>query len=168
MVHDYSKLNNPLPDLEEIPDDNDDDDECHLTSSAEIMYQAFTETNLQKGDPKTLKEAKLSPEWPEWEKAIQAELKQLREMGTWDLVDPPKGREPITNKWVFVKKLGKNGELLKYKVRLVARGFTQQPRMDYNETYSPVVRLETIRTIIAQAVKEDWEIQQMDVCKEIR
>ena len=46
---------------------------------------------------------------------------------------------------------------------LVARGFTQQPRMDYNETYSPIVRLETICVIIAQAVKEDWEIQQMDV-----
>ena len=76
MVHNYSKLNDPLPDLEEIPND-DDDKECHLMSSAEIVYQAFTETNLQKGDPKTLKEAKLSPEWPEWEKAIQAELKQL-------------------------------------------------------------------------------------------
>ena len=48
-------------------------------------------------------------------------------------------------------------------MRLVARGFTQQPRMDYNETYSPIVRLETICAIIAQAVKEDWEIQQMDV-----
>ena len=91
MVHDYSKLNDPLPDLEEIPNDNDNDNECHLMSLAEIVYQAFTETNLQKGDPKTLKEAKPSPEWPEWEKAIQAKLKQLREMGTWNLVDPPKG-----------------------------------------------------------------------------
>ena len=90
-VHNYSKLNNPLPNLEEIPDDNDNDKECHLMSSAKIMYQAFTETNLQKGDPKTLKEAKLSPEWPEWEKAIQAKLKQLQEMDTWDLVDPPEG-----------------------------------------------------------------------------
>ena len=82
IVHNYSKLNDPLPDLEEIPDDDDDDKECHLMSLAKIMYQAFTETNLQKGNPKTLKEAKLSYEWPEWEKAIQAELKQLREMGT--------------------------------------------------------------------------------------
>ena len=48
-------------------------------------------------------------------------------------------------------------------MRLVARGFTQQPRMDYNETYLPVVRLKMIHTIIAQAIKEDWEIQQMDV-----
>ena len=114
-------------------------------------------------DPRSLKEAMSSPEWPEWEKAIQTELDTLRQMGTWELVDAPENRKPVSNKWVFVRKYDKNGNLQKYKARLVARGFSQIPGMDYNETFSPVVRLETIRAILALAVAENWEIQQMDV-----
>ena len=84
-------------------------------------------------------------------------------MGTWELVDAPEDRNPITNKWVFVRKYDKDRNLQKYKACLVARGFSQMPGMDFNETFSPVVRLETIRTILVLAVAEDWEIQQMDV-----
>ena len=142
VTHDYSKLNDPLLDLEDILDDDDDEDE--RMSSAEAAYQAFTKTNLRRGDPKSLKEAKESPKWPNWEKAVQAELDQLHDMGTWKLVDPPENRTPMTNKWIFVKKLGKDGELLKYKARFVARGFSQQPGMDYNETFSLVVQLKMI------------------------
>ena len=83
-------------------------------------------------------------------------------MGTWELTDPPPNRVPITNKWVFIKKFSKDSKLQKYKVRLVARGFTQRLGMDY-KTFSPVIHLETICTILVQAVKKDWEIQQMDV-----
>ena len=84
-------------------------------------------------------------------------------MGTWELTDPPPNRVPTTNKWVFIKKFSKDSKLQKYKVRLVARGFTQRLGMDYNETFSPVIHLETICTILVQAVKKDWKIQQMDV-----
>ena len=65
-------------------------------------------------------------------------------MGTWEMADAPKDRKPVTSKWVFIKKYDKDGNLQKYKVRLVARGYTQVPSMDYNETFAPVVRLETI------------------------
>ena len=94
---------------------------------------------------------------------MRAELDQLDKMGTWELVDPPAGRAPIPNKWVLTKKYDKDGNLLKYKARLVAKGYLQQPGMDYTDTFSPVVHLETIRTLLALAVAEDWEIQQMDV-----
>jgi len=94
---------------------------------------------------------------------VQAELDQLNKMGTWELVNPPEGRTPITNKWVLTKKYDKDGNLQKYKARLVARGYSQQPGMDYTDTFSPVIRLETIRTLLALAVAEDWENQQMDV-----
>ena len=90
-------------------------------------------------DPKSLKDAMNSPEWPEWKKAIRTELETLQRMGTWELVDAPEDRKPITNKWVFVRKYDKDGNLQKYKARLVARGFSQMPGMDYNETFSPVV-----------------------------
>jgi hypothetical protein len=73
-------------------------------------------------DCHSLKEAKASSEWPDWEHAIQAELDQLQEMGTWQLVDKPPDAVPIANKWVFTKKRNKEGKLTKYKARLVAKG----------------------------------------------
>ena len=131
--------------------------------SAKATYYAFTQTGIVGEDSKSIDEARWSPEWPEWEKAIEAELTQLQNMGMLELTDPPPNRVPITNKWVFVKKFRKDGKLQKYKVRLVARGFTQRLGMDYNEMFSPVVCLKTICTILVQVVKEDWEIQQIDV-----
>ena len=142
--------------------DDHDEDESGISSAAQV-YAAFSESDLGGQDPKILKEAMQSSDWPEWEKAIQTELGTLKQMDTWELVDAPKDRKPITNKWVFVRKYKKNGNLQKYKAGLVAGGFMQVPGMDYNETFSPVVQLEMIRAILALAITEDWEIQQMDV-----
>ena len=132
-------------------------------TSANQVYATFCETQIAPNNPKTLTEARRSPEWPQWEKAIQDKLDQLHKMGTWELVDPPKGRVPVGNKWVLTKKYDKQGNLQKFKARLVAKGYTQMPGMDYMDTYTPVVCLETIHTLLALAISEDWEIQQMDV-----
>jgi hypothetical protein len=115
------------------------------------------------GEPESLEEAKRSPEWPEWEKAIKIELGQLTEMGTWKLIEKSKDAIPISNKWVFLKKLNKHGEIIKYKARLVAKGCSQRPGYDYLETFSPVVRMETIRAILALVPIKGLKIQQMDV-----
>ena len=98
------KTNNPDCPNEEIPklDDDPDEDEYEM-SLATHVYMAFNDSTLGK-DPKTLKEAMSSPEWPEWEKAVKTELMTLNEMGTWELADAPDDRQPITNKWVFVRK----------------------------------------------------------------
>ena len=114
-------------------------------------------------DYHSLKEARESPEWPEWERAIRSELDQLSRMGTWDLVDKRDGIIPIANKWVFTKKRDKSGRVTKYKARLVAKGCAQRPGHDYVETHSPVVRLETIRAILALVPTEKLIVQQMDV-----
>ena len=67
------------------------------------------------GDELTsLKEAKISPDWPEWEKAMKIELDLLLEKGTWELVQKPPNAVPISNKWVFIKKRNKEGEVIKY------------------------------------------------------
>jgi Reverse transcriptase (RNA-dependent DNA polymerase) len=87
----------------------------------------------------SLKEAKESPNWPEWEKAIQAELKQLQEKGTWELVDQPANVIPLKNKWVFILNRDKEGCITRYKARLVVKGFGQCLGHDYLETHSPVV-----------------------------
>lgn len=153
----YRYLNDPFPDEEE-----EEEEEFQLTS-AERIYAAFTETPLGGDEPRSLKEAKQSPEWPEWEHAVQTVLAQLQEMGTWKLVDKPVDAVPISNKWVFLKKYNKLGDLLKYKGRLVAKGCAQRPRQDYLETFSPVIRLETIQAVLALAVLKELKIQQMDV-----
>jgi hypothetical protein len=74
------------------------------------------------GDPKSLKEAMRTPEWPEWERTIKIELNQLLETRTWLMVNRPNDAIPIANKWVFNRKFSKSGKLQKYKARLVAKG----------------------------------------------
>jgi hypothetical protein len=79
------------------------------------------------------------------------------------LVPLPKDKKPISCKWVFKIKHGVDGEVERYKVRLMARGFTQTFRMDYNETFTPVTKFVSIRCILALPTIEDMEIHQMDV-----
>jgi len=82
---------------------------------------------------------------------------------TWTLIPLPIGRKPVSCKWVFKIKQGTNGEVERYKARLVARGFTQTYGVDYNETFAPVTKFTSIRCILALAALEDMEIHQMDV-----
>jgi hypothetical protein len=77
----------------------------------------------------------------------------------------PEGRQPIGNKWVFVQKQDKKGSVEKHKVRLVAQGFSQRPGLDFSETgtFAPVMRFDTLQTLLAIAAVEDWDIQQLDI-----
>ena len=86
-------------------------------------------------------------------------------MGTWELVDKPLSAIPIANKWTFVKKWSKTGEIVKYKARLVVKvkGCAQCPGYDYVETFSPVVCMETIRAVLALLPIKKLKIQQMDI-----
>ena len=113
--------------------------------------------------PDSLEEAKRTSEWTEWDKAVKIELDQLEKTGTWILVDKPKDAIPISNKWVFDKKRNKSGEITRYKARFVAKGCSQRPGYDYLETFSPVVRMETIRAILSLVPIKKLKIQQMDI-----
>ena len=85
------------------------------------------------------------------------------EIHTWDLVELPQGRKPIGCKWIFKEKHGKDGSIMRYKAHLVAKGYTQKYGVDYDETFSPVVRFSSIRAILAFAVQNDMLIHQMNV-----
>jgi hypothetical protein len=126
------------------------------TKEVERATMAFSK------EPQTMEEAN-GEDAKKWEIAMQEEYNSLLVNNTWSLVLLPKGRKPISCKWVFKIKHGVDGEVQRYKVRLVARGFTQTFGVDYNETFAPVAKFVSIRCILALAAIEDMEIHQMDV-----
>ena len=89
----------------------------------------------------------------------------LEKKGTWDVVKKPKGKVPVGCKWVFIIKYNSNGTVDRYKARLVAKGFTQTYGIDYQETFAPVAKLNTIRILLSIATNLDWKLQQLDVKK---
>ncbi|BBH01653.1 hypothetical protein Prudu_011986, partial [Prunus dulcis] len=98
-----------------------------------------------------------------WLKAMEDELQMIEKNETWELVDRPTEKPVIGVKWVYKTKLNLDGSVQKNKARLVAKGYAQKPGLDYNETYAPVARLDTIRTLIALAAKKGWKLFQLDV-----
>ena len=114
-------------------------------------------------EPRSLAEAKKGGDWPLWEKAIHEELATLKAAGTWELTEKPEGVNVVGSKWVFRAKKDAAGKIVRYKARLVAQGFSQIPGVDYFDTFAPVARLASIRTVLAFAASEDLETGQIDI-----
>jgi hypothetical protein len=100
---------------------------------------------------------------PNWRVAMEDEYKALMSNGTWELVSRPRDSNVITGKWIFTHKLRADGSFDRYNARWVLRGFTQRPGVDYDETFSLVVKPATVRTVLSIAVSRDWPIQQLDM-----
>ncbi|XP_059458367.1 uncharacterized mitochondrial protein AtMg00820-like [Corylus avellana] len=98
-----------------------------------------------------------------WKEAIDDEMESIMFNNTWILVDLPSGSKSIGCKWIFKKKMKSDGSIDKYKARLVAKGFRQSKGIDYFDTYAPVARISSIRTLISLASIYNLEIHQMDV-----
>ncbi|KAM1736282.1 hypothetical protein ACFXTH_014568 [Malus domestica] len=82
---------------------------------------------------------------------MSTEIEMIEKNDTWELVKRPFDKPVIGVKWVYNTKLNLDGSVQKNKARLVAKGYSQKPEVDFNETFAPVVRLDTIRTLIALA-----------------
>ncbi|PWA86467.1 gag/pol polyprotein [Artemisia annua] len=100
---------------------------------------------------------------PEWRQAMAEEFDALVRNGTWSLVPCAKNTNVIDSKWVYRIKRDANGNVTRYKARLVAKGFNQKPGIDYQETFSPVVKATTIRVLLSLAVTNQWSLRQLDV-----
>jgi hypothetical protein len=113
--------------------------------------------------PTTLSEALGGPDGDKWKESVEDEYKSLLENETWELTDLPPGKRAITTKWVFRHKYGPDGELVRHKTRLVAKGFQQKKGVDYDEVFAPVGKGTTLRVLLAAAANLGWSIEQMDV-----
>ena len=113
--------------------------------------------------PSTLDDARKRADWPKWKEAMDEEISTLRKMDTWKVTNLPKDRKPISCRWVYALKKNANGDIIRYKARLVARGFSQEYGTDYKETFAPVIRLDALRLILALAAIFGWDMQQMDI-----
>ena len=114
-------------------------------------------------DPTDVNEAVNGPDAKEWKSAIIEEYIALMENSTWDIVDLPKGQKLIDSRFVLKTKLRSNGEIERRKARLVAKGYNQRPGIDFHETFAPVVRMSTIRIMMALATEMKLIVHQMDV-----
>ncbi|KAL2932969.1 Retrovirus-related Pol polyprotein from transposon TNT 1-94 [Bienertia sinuspersici] len=102
-------------------------------------------------------------QYPEWVAAMEKELQALEANDTWELTSLPPGKKAIGCKWVYKTKFKPNGEVERYKGRLVARGDKQISGKDYKHTFSPVAKLTTVRVVLALAAVKRWDIQQLDI-----
>ncbi|KAI0508127.1 hypothetical protein KFK09_014261 [Dendrobium nobile] len=111
-------------------------------------------------DPTSYTEAARSEQW---RRAMSAEFQAVQSQGTWDLVPPSPDQNVLGCKWTFRTKYLADGTIARHKARLVAKGFDQEHRLDYNETFSPVTKMPTIRILLVLALHHGWKIHQLDV-----
>ncbi|KAI3791229.1 hypothetical protein L2E82_04923 [Cichorium intybus] len=133
----------------------------HITTDGDTFVSDRTLINLD--EPANYREAVAGPESAKWKEAMDSEIKSMYDNQVWNLVDNVPGRNTVGCKWNFKKKTDIDGKVHTFKARLVAKGFTQTPGIDYDDTFSPVAKIKSIRIMLAIAAFYDYEIWQMDV-----
>jgi hypothetical protein len=115
------------------------------------------------GEPECYAEAMEDEHKKEWVEAMQDEMTSLHENSTFELVKLPKGKKALKNKWVYKVKTQEHTSRPRYKARLVVKGYSQRKGIDFEEIFSPVVKMGSIRVILGLAASLDLEVEQMDV-----
>ena len=128
-------------------------------SIANFVFMALALTDAE---PQSIAQAKKLADWNKWQEALNEEYKSLLSNGTYEITDKPKDRKVVKCKWVLKKKYDSNGKVERYKARLVAKGFTQTKGIDYNATFAPVVKFNTLRILLSLAAYHDWNLHNMD------
>ena len=114
-------------------------------------------------EPESYADAMEDENRKKWIEAMQDEMNSLHENHTYELVKLPKGKRALKNKWVYRIKQDESTSHPRYKARLVVKGFTQRKGIDFDEIFSPVVKMTSIRVVLGLAASLDLEIEQMDV-----
>ena len=127
---------------------------CNLISFCALLNKHREKVKIIQGyeEPNTYAEASTDPNWVD---AMHKEIKAPSDNHTWNVVSLPHNKKPIGNRWVYKVKLKSGGTLERFKARLVAKGYNQRQGVDYEETFSPVVKMATVRCILAVAARHD-------------
>ncbi|KAH9671402.1 Integrase catalytic domain-containing protein [Citrus sinensis] len=124
-------------------------------------YTAISDEHVQ--DPTSCNKALIDRNVEFWKKAMNQEMESMYSNKVWELVEAPNGVKLIGCKWIYKRKRGVDRRVETFKARLVAKGFTQKKEIDYEETFSPVAMLKSIKILLSIAAVLDYEIWQMDV-----
>ena len=109
-------------------------------------------------DPSNYNEAVQDKDATLWQKAMNTEIESMYSNQVWTLVDPAVGVKPIGCKWIYKRKRGIDGKVETFKARLVAKGYTQKEGFDYEETFSPVTMIKSIKILLSIIAHMDYEI----------
>lgn len=136
------------------------DRDCHSSKRYNPQeYKLLTDAS----EPESYRKVEDSDQKQDRLKAMQDEMDSLKKNHTYDLVKLPKGKKPLKNRWVFKLKQEKNGTKPRYKARLAVKGYNQRKEEDFQEIFSPVVKMASIRVVFGLAASLDLEIEQLDV-----
>ncbi|GJR80268.1 retrovirus-related pol polyprotein from transposon TNT 1-94 [Tanacetum coccineum] len=130
------------------------------TPQLHSQFQDFICALVSTSDPCKFKDAVQDSAWCE---AMNAEIKALEDNDTWELTTLPKGKKAIGSHWIYKTKLKADGAVERKKARLVAEGNRQRKGVDFEETFAPVAKMVTVRSLLTVAAMNGWETCQMDV-----
>jgi hypothetical protein len=139
-----------------IGDINEHTTRSRSRNASHFAHSAFVATFEPKDIRHTLSDTN-------WVNDMHEELENFERNQVWELVEPPSNCKAIGTKWLWENKEGENGEVVRNKSRLVAQGYSQKERLDYEETFAPVARLKVIRILLAFSVAKGFKLYQMDV-----
>ena len=153
-----------FPDLPEepIPPDLSKLDPMHL-NAIRLSNALIALLEEAISEPQTYHEAISSANSTYWQEAMDREYASLLKNQTWDLIEKPFDRKPVQNKWVYKVKYKPNGEVDKFKTRLVAKDFTQKPGNNFTETYSPFICYDSVCAILAIVAAKGMYLKQFDI-----
>lgn len=112
------------------------------------------------GDPTEFREAM---NYKEWQEAMNAEIASIEKNNTWELCQLPLWKHAVGLKWIYKSKINAQGQIVNLKARLVAKEYSQQYGVDYEEGFSPVARLEIVRLVLALAAHAGWPVFHFDI-----
>lgn len=127
------------------------------------LIESINKVTIEPTEPKTYQEALSNNEAECWSKAMNEEMKCLKNNQTWILTELPEGKTAIGSKWVYKAKTDQNGNVTRYKARLVAQGYSQKYGEDFDEVFAPVAKPTTLRTLLAIAGHKKMIVKHYDI-----